>query len=159
MFCTRCGASVQEEGQYCSICGTKATSHAVFWTEPARPAPYSSPSAPAHTHTPDRRFGQVFGLDPRIAFLTFILDVMLNAGELATAGLLVPVSIAAGIVLGYITYRAQRNWYLDDKESAKIKAIIVGLLTAIPTPLPAIFYVPSGIVGLVHNFRRKLSHT
>jgi hypothetical protein len=83
---------------------------------------------------------------------------MLNAGEIATMGLLVPVSIGAGIALGYITYKAQINWYGDDKESAKTKAIILALLTAIPTALPAILYVPSGMVGLFHNFRRKLSH-
>jgi len=28
-------------------------------------------------------------------------------------------------------------------------------LTAIPTALPAFIYVPSGVVGLVHNLRRK----
>ena len=36
-----------------------------------------------------------------------------------------------------------------------IKALILGLLTAIPTPLPAILSIPSGIVGLVHNLRKK----
>jgi hypothetical protein len=84
---------------------------------------------------------------------------MLNAGEIASMGLLLPVSVGAAVVLGYVTYRAQINWYGDDKESAKIKAIILTLLTAIPTALPAIVYVPSGIVGIVHNARRKLPHT
>jgi hypothetical protein len=97
----------------------------------------------------------MFGIDPRIAVVMFVLDAMLNAGEIATLGLLVPVSLVAGVVLGYVTYRAQRKWYGDDKESAKIKAIIVGLLTAIPTPLPEILYLPFGIVGLFHNLRRK----
>jgi len=86
-----------------------------------------------------------------------IVDLMLNAGEIVSMGLLVPFSIAAGIALGYITYKAQMNWYGDDKESAKIKAIVVALLTAIPTPLPAILYVPAGILGLLRNARRKSS--
>jgi len=101
----------------------------------------------------------MFGLDPRVAFVTLIVDLMLNAGDLATMGLLVPVSLAAGVVLGYIAYKAQINWYGDDKESAKIKGIILGLLTAIPTPLPALLYVPSGMVGLMHKLRRRSSHT
>ncbi len=104
--------------------------------------------------TPHRGFGQLFGLDPRIAFLTFVVDMMLFGGNLLTSGLLLPVSVGAGLVLGFITYRAQRRWYGDDPDAALIKAAIVGLLTAIPTPLPAAVYVPSGIVGLVHGLRK-----
>ena len=58
-------------------------------------------------------------------------------------------------VLGVIAYLAQRKWYGDDKDSALIKALILGFLTAIPTPLPAMLTVPSGILGLVHKWRRK----
>ncbi|HUB79492.1 MAG TPA: hypothetical protein VMB03_11870 [Bryobacteraceae bacterium] len=104
------------------------------------------------------RISRLFGLDPRIAFLTLVVDIMLNAADTVTAGLLLPVSVAAGIVLGYITYRAQIHWYGDDKESARIKAIIVGLLTAIPTPLPELLYIPAGLVGLWQGFRKKTSH-
>jgi hypothetical protein len=100
-----------------------------------------------------RGFTQLFGLDPRIAFLTFIVDAMLFGGVALTAGLLIPVALVAGVVLGFITYRAQMKWYGDDRESALIKGVIVGLLTAIPTPLPAILYVPSGILGLIHMAR------
>lgn len=97
----------------------------------------------------------MFGLDPRIAILMLVLDAMLNAGEIASMGLLLPFSLAAGVVLGYVTYRAQMKWYGDDKESAKLKALIVGLLTAIPTPIPEILYLPFGILGFFHNLRRK----
>ncbi len=98
----------------------------------------------------------MFGLDPRIAFLTLIVDMMLNAGDLVTMGLLLPVSVAAGIVLGYIVYKAQINWYGDDKESARIKAIILGLLTAIPTPIPEVLYIPAGVLGLWESIRKRL---
>jgi hypothetical protein len=101
-----------------------------------------------------RGFAQLFGLDPRIAFLTFTVDMMLFGGAVLTFGLLIPVSLVAGIVLGFITYRAQTKWYGDDRESALIKGVIIGLLTAIPTPLPAIVYVPSGILGLIHMVRK-----
>jgi len=84
-----------------------------------------------------------------------IVDLMLFGGEVATMGAILPVSIGAGAVLGLIAYLAQRRWYGDDKDSAAIKALILGFLTAIPTPLPAILTVPSGIIGLIHNLRRK----
>ena len=145
--CTQCGASIYEGNQFCGKCGTKAETSAVvqrvprFWRVPAK-----DPAA-----TP-RRFSQVFGLDPRIAFLTLIIDMMLNAGDLLSMGLLVPVSMFAGIVLGYVVYKAQMNWYGDDPESAKIKAIVIGLLTAIPTPIPELLYLPAGLVGLFNRF-------
>ena len=155
MFCTHCGATVREAGHYCSICGTR-TGAPERGSSLARIEAVNS-GHPRATDEPtvSRGFGQMFGIDPRIAILMFVLDAMLNAGEIASMGLLVPVSLVAGVVLGFVTYRAQRKWYGDDQESAKIKALIVGLLTAIPTPLPEILYLPFGIVGFFHNLRRK----
>src|SRR5271170_517681 len=109
-----------------------------------------------HTRRSSRGFTQLFGLDPRIAFLTFIVDMMLFGGNVLTFGLLIPISVGVGFVLGFITYRAQKRWYGDDHESALIKGAIIGLLTAIPTPLPAMLYVPSGILGSVHMARGGL---
>ena len=157
IFCTQCGAALQQEHQYCWNCGTKAEGSGWVRWKTSSPIPY----VPTQTRGPTapRRFGQIFGLDPRIAFLTLIIDLMLNAGDLVSMGLLLPVSIGAGIVLGYIAYRAQISWYGDDPESAKIKAVILGLLTAIPTPLPEFLYIPAGVLGLIHRFRSKESHT
>lgn len=156
-YCTQCGASLYGTGGYCSTCGGRTPAFEPDNTAPRPQAPYMPPQ----TRGPAvmRGFGQALGLDPRVAFLTLIVDLMLNAGEIASMGLLLPVSVGAAVVLGYVTYRAQLNWYGDDKESAKLKAIILTLLTAIPTALPAIVYVPSGVLGLVHNARRKLPHT
>jgi hypothetical protein len=109
-----------------------------------------------HAARRPREFTQIFGLDPRIAFLMFTIDAMLFGGEVLTLGLLIPISLVAGIVLGFVTYRAQIKWYGDDRESALIKGFIIGLLTAIPTPLPAVLYVPSGILGVIHLARRGL---
>jgi hypothetical protein len=109
---------------------------------------------PTHTHS---GFAQVFGLDPRIALLTVVVDSMLFGGQVVTLGASTIISVPAGIVLGLITYRAQRHWYGDDRESAMLKGLIVGLLTAIPTSLPGLLTIPSGIVGLLHMLpgRRK----
>ena len=157
IFCTQCGATIQDAHQYCWSCGTPAESSGRVPGRPSPKLPYVAVQ-PQPTPAP-RKFGQMFGLDPRIAFLTLIVDMMLNAGDLVSMGMLFPVSLAAGIVLGFIVYKAQINWYGDDIESAKIKALIIGLLTAIPTPLPELLYIPAGIVGLFHGFRKKLSHS
>lgn len=112
------------------------------------------PNFHEQTAATSRGFTQIFGLDPRIAFLTFVIDLMLFGGEVLSLGLLIPIAVIAGVVLGFITYRAQMRWYGDDRESALIKGVIIGLLTAIPTPLPAILYVPSGLLGLIHMVRK-----
>jgi hypothetical protein len=80
---------------------------------------------------------------------------MLFGGQLITLGTSSLLSVPAGIVLGIITYKAQRHWYQDDRESAVIKGLIVALLTAIPTSLPGFLTIPSGVIGLVHMLRRK----
>jgi hypothetical protein len=122
-------------------------------------AQYSTP----HAHAPSKGLDQIFGIDPRVAFLAFVVDLMLFGTAAATMGItlpvLIPIAIGAGIVLGRITYKAQMKWYGDDHDSAMIKAGIVGLLTAIPVGIPAIVWVPSGLLGLLHNARKKLSLT
>ena len=109
---------------------------------------YPAQAWPLHHHVAKARgFSQIFGIHPGIAFLTLIVDLMLFGGDFVTAGALLPVSIGAGAVLGYISYLAQRKWYGDDKETALIKASILGLLTAIPVPLPAVLSLPAGWWG------------
>jgi hypothetical protein len=153
-YCTQCGAGIQETHFYCGKCGAQADTSAVIPRGPS----YRRVSGAAEGGKSIVRLGDHFGLDPRIAFAALIVDMMLNAGDVLSAGLLLPVSIMAGAVLGYVTYRAQINWYGDDPESAKIKAIILGLLTAIPTPLPEILYIPAGVIGMLRSFWRKESN-
>lgn len=153
-FCTQCGAGIQETHRYCAKCGNQADTSAVMHRQPEFRRTVNVNSGGA-VEGSIRRFGRLFGLDPRVAFLALIVDMMLNAGDLASMGLLLPVSIGAGVVLGYAAYKAQINWAGDDPESAKIKGLILGLLTAIPTPLPELLYIPAGIVGLVRGFWRK----
>jgi hypothetical protein len=97
-------------------------------------------------------FAQRVGLHLAPAFLIIGVDTMLFPSVGLSLGTLWPVALGAGVIVGFITYRAQRHWYGDDKESARIKALIVAFLTAIPTPLPYALFIPAGIVGL---FRRK----
>lgn len=154
MQCSHCGFATQQPGRFCPACGVE--------TGFALPFQNLQAYAAAGNHSPftyhaakARGVSQIFGIHPAIAVLTLIVDMMLFGGEIATLGAILPVSIGAGCALGMITYLGQRRWYGDDRDSAFIKALILAVLTAIPTPLPAILTVPSGILGLIHNWRRK----
>jgi hypothetical protein len=102
-------------------------------------------------------FGQSFGLHPVVAVATVAVDMMLQSATIISGGLLIPFSIAAAVALAVITYRAQKKFYGDDGEAAGIKAAIVGLLTAIPSPLPYALFIPAGVVGWWHR-RRERKH-
>lgn len=157
--CPDCGVVTLETTRFCASCGrdNKPMTQYQTSTPYQHERPFSAPQAPAG----GKRFDQIFGIDPRIAFLAFVVDLMLFGAAAATMGitlpLLIPLSVAAGVVLGRITYKAQMKWYGDDHDSAMIKAGIIGLLTAIPVGIPAIVWVPSGLLGLLHNARKKLS--
>jgi hypothetical protein len=94
---------------------------------------------------------QTFGLDIRAAVLTIIVDLMISTMDAISLETLIPLGIAISIVLGFITYKIQSKWYGDDHDSALIKALIIGLLTAIPVPITPIVAIPSGILGLLNR--------
>jgi hypothetical protein len=121
----------------------------------AVPCESSGPLQVGDSSTPAgaRGFAQIFGLHPAVAVLTFAVDSMLFAADWGTLGAFWPVSVGVAAALGFITYRAQMKWYGDDAESAKIKGLILVLLTAIPVPIPAFLSVPAGIVGFVHTLK------
>jgi hypothetical protein len=158
--CESCHSAIHEASRFCPVCGRPRTPAAQF-AAPAVPAqPYQEirpgQLTAANGIQPHHGgFVQHFGLDPRIALLTVIVDSMLFGGQVLTLGSTMMLSIPAGIALGVITYKAQRHWYGDDRDSALIKALITGLLTAIPTSLPGFLTIPSGLVGLLHFFPGK----
>jgi hypothetical protein len=102
-----------------------------------------------------RGLAATFGLDPRVAVLTVIVDMMVFGGDAITLGALIPIGIAVGAALAFIVYKIQMKWYGDDHDSALIKALIVGLLTAIPAPLGPFFAIPGGLLGIVNAIRRR----
>lgn len=161
LVCAHCRSGIHEDSRFCSVCGTPVSSAAQMqshqvstYTLPQPNVPH--PSVPyQHAAVSAGGFGQIFGLDPRVVLLTTVVDTMLFGGQFITLSTSTLLSLPVGIVLGVITYKAQRHWYRDDRESAIIKGLIVGLLTAIPTSLPGFLTIPSGIVGLVHLLRRK----
>jgi len=98
---------------------------------------------------------QTYGLDIRAAGLVVLVDSLVFGGTITSMGALYAVEVAAAPVLAYITYRIQRRWYGDDHEAALIKALVIGLLTAIPVPISAIIAGPGGALGLLHAARAK----
>lgn len=110
----------------------------------------SSTSSGSNFPHPARGFAATFGLHPTTALLTLAVDSMLFSTELTGFGLL--LSIPVGLAVWRLSYRAQQELYGDDEESAAVKAKMLGFLTAIPSPLPAVLYVPAGIIGF---FNRK----
>lgn len=98
-----------------------------------------------------RGFAQAFGLHPAIAFVTVTVDLMAHASFIVSGGLLWPVEVGAALVLGYVTFKGQMLWFGDDRESAKVKAVVVALVTAIPSPLPYFLFIPSGLLGLLRK--------
>jgi hypothetical protein len=86
------------------------------------------------------------GFHPLVAFAMIIVDVMLTAADLAT---LATVSIAVAVVLTIPCVLLQRYLYKDEWGAAIGKGIIVGILTAIPTPLPSIVTGVGGVMGAI----------
>lgn len=157
--CPECGTVTLEATRFCPSCGRN--NQPVTRYQTANPYQHSAPYTAPSMHPAPKAFDQIFGIDPRLAFLAFIVDLMLFGTEVATLGItlpiLIPLAIAAGVVLGRIAYKVQVTWYGDDHDSAMIKAGIIGLLTAIPVGIPALVWVPSGLLGLLHNARNKPS--
>ena len=75
--CSGCGAPVEDSNQYCGKCGSKASFPVPRFYNVVPPVPQ------AHPHGFVKGFAQMFGLDPRIAFLAFIAerDRLAQAGE------------------------------------------------------------------------------
>jgi len=123
---------------------------------PRRPEQTLMADGRSPTRPPEARgFAASFGLDPRVALLTVLVDLMANSATIVSAGLLYEVELGAAVVLTFIAYKAQRVWYGDDRDSALIKALVVGLLTAIPVPISPLFAIPGGALGLLRLLRSK----
>jgi hypothetical protein len=93
------------------------------------------------------QFCQMTGIHPLAALLMFVLDVML----FGSGGLLVswPISVPIGIVATIACVLIQKNAMRDQWGLAIGKGLFVGLLTAIPTPIPSLLTATGGALGTV----------
>lgn len=91
---------------------------------------------------------RLFGLHPVAAAGVIAVDVMLFGATSATLGtgwaVSVPVGAALGIAVALVQVRGSPR---DDPGLAIGKGILVGLLTAIPTPLPSVIVLGAGVAG------------
>ena len=87
------------------------------------------------------------GLHPITAIAMVTVDVILFASDLTGIGW--TISIIVAIVLMIPCVLLQYYLFADALPVAIAKGVVVGLLTAIPTPLPSILTVSSGIAGFV----------
>jgi hypothetical protein len=103
---------------------------------------------------PERGFLQLVGLSPATAALAIGVDLLLFAEDVISLGMLVPLSVLAAGALGFCTYKLQRKWG-DDHDAAIVKAVVIGLVTAIPVPVTPLLAVPAGLAGVMKNALRK----
>jgi hypothetical protein len=103
---------------------------------------------------PERGFLQLVGLAPGAAVLAVGVDMLLFAEDVISLGLLVPLSVVAAGALGFCTYKLQRKWG-DDHDAAIVKAVVIGLVTAIPVPVTPLLAGPAGLAGLIRNALKR----
>jgi hypothetical protein len=87
------------------------------------------------------------GLHPIVAFGVVLVDWMLFAGETSSLGALWPVSLVVAAALTIPSTLIQKYAYAEPWGLAIGKALMVGILTAIPTPLPSAISVITGALG------------
>ena len=106
---------------------------------------------------------RLFGLHPVAAAGVIAVDVMLFGAASSTLGvgwlISVPVGAALGVAIALIQVRGSPR---DDPGLAIGKGILIGLLTAIPTPLPSVVVLGAGAAGArswlaARNSRPKLA--
>jgi hypothetical protein len=90
-----------------------------------------------------------WGLHPASAGGLVAVDWMLFGGEAASFGVLVVVSVLVGGVLTIPVALIQRYAYGDNWGASIGKALLVGLLTAIPTALPSFITAGMGVAGAI----------
>jgi hypothetical protein len=148
-------------GNFCTVCGAPMFEQPTQEVIPPG-AGYTSASSgvPNADHAMAHGLGNIFGLHPAVAFFTMGVNLMLfgkdglalalalptGGGDLAPALL---ISVGVGALVGYVTYLGQMKWYTEDHESAKIKALITGVLTAIPTGLPGMLFGSAALAGML----------
>jgi hypothetical protein len=97
-------------------------------------------------------FHQV-GLHPLTALGMIVVDMMLFAPDATGAGWLISCIVAAVLVIPCLLL--QRFAYGDSWWAAVAKAMMVGILTAIPTPLPSAITALGGVMGFIPQFSAR----
>jgi hypothetical protein len=102
-----------------------------------------------------KSFCQTLGLHPLTVLGLFVVDWMLFGGEVATAGIGWVMSIPVGAALGLAVILIQKHAYKDETMPAMAKGLLVGLITAIPTPLASLGVLPMAAFGAIKSLSSK----
>jgi hypothetical protein len=96
---------------------------------------------------------RIFGIHPLAALAFIAIDMMLFAPDVSLIGWTISLSVGLALIIPCAIlqrYVCGDSWVL-----AIAKGVILGILTAIPTPLPAFITGGSGICGYL-NRNQKL---
>ena len=88
-----------------------------------------------------------FGIHPLVAIGLVAVDTMLFGADVTGVGWILSCLVATSLMFPAILI--QHFSYKDKWGTAIAKGIVVGVLTAIPTPLPAVITGTGGIMGLL----------
>ena len=88
-----------------------------------------------------------FGIHPLVAVGLVAVDFMLFSADLLVVGWIISCLVATALMVPAILI--QHFSYKDSWGNAIAKGIVVGVLTAIPTPLPAVITGTGGMMGLI----------
>ncbi len=89
----------------------------------------------------------LLGLHPLVAFGMIAVDMMLFGGESVTVGISWPISVAVGAVLTVPCILIQKYGMKEHWGLAIGKGMLIGVLTAIPTPIPSALSLVGGGLG------------
>lgn len=98
---------------------------------------------------------QLFGLHPLAAGGLVAIDAMLFGAEAVSGATAILLTIPVGFMLGLVTALLQRHSYGDTWGTAVAKGLVLGVLTAIPTPLPSVVTGAAGILGGIKLIRAR----
>ena len=90
---------------------------------------------------------QAMGLHPLVGFGMVAIDLILFVSAVITLGATTLIAIPVALLLAIPCTLVQKYWFNDNLEAAIVKGGAVGLLTAIPTPLPSIVTLVGGLLG------------
>ena len=102
-----------------------------------------------------KKLSQSLGLHPLVGFGMFAVDMMLFSTEVLTFELSWPISVAIGAALTLPSILIQKYSFGDEWGAATGKGLLIGVLTAIPTPLPAIVPLLGGALGTMQMLGGK----
>lgn len=94
---------------------------------------------------------QRIGIAPGLVAIVVIVDSLLFGGEAATLGASLLLSIPVGIIVATIATIWQKKFYQDSLGRALIKGIILGTLTAIPTPIASVVAILGAILPMLQQ--------